>query len=180
MSRDFSGFSSLSVLYVYFSSGFIVRLVRVSRAWFFRLFTLIIVGQLQRFSRCLFAAVSAVHWEHDKAVNIRGYSLPLQLFLSPDNVQIRKKIITYVLNIIVGQKFSRKVFFFPDRKQFNLALGEGCGGACTVSTIQSHRLLLLSIKQQKLYYTQGQPSIFCEVLRRAAATCQIRLAGGQM
>lgn len=133
----------------------------------------------RRFSQCLFAAVSAVHWEHDKAVNIRGYSLPLQLFLSPDNVQIRKKIITCVLNIIVGQKFSRK-FFFPDRKQFNLALGEGRGGTRTVSTIQSHRLLLLGIRQQKLYYTQGQPSTFCEALRRAAATCQLRLAGGQM
>lgn len=59
----------------------------------------------------------------------------------------KKKKIIYVLYIIVGQKFSGKVacggvFFFPGRKQFNFALGEGrwsVAGACTVSAIQSRR-----------------------------------------
>lgn len=54
--------------------------------------------------------------------------------------------------------------FFPDRKQFNLATAEGrcsVGGTCTVSAIQSRRLLLLPVEQQKLYYAQGLSSIFC-------------------
>lgn len=181
MSRDFSGFSFLSVLYVYFPDGFIVRLVKVSHAWFFGLLTLIIMGQLVFFEgfRDAFLLLFLLFIGNMIKQLISEVTLCLSSFFSLQTMCKLEKI-TYILNIIVGQKFSRKVFFFPDRKQFNLALGEGCGGTRTVSTIQSHRLLLLGIEQQKLYYTQGQPSIFCEALRRAAATCQLRLAAGQM
>lgn len=59
----------------------------------------------------------------------------------------------------------------PGRKQFNLAIGEGC---CKVETlvqvcvIQSLRLLLLGIKHQNSYYTQAKEAFFtkCCVLRQ--------------
>lgn len=91
---------------------------------------------------CLFAAVSAGHWEHDKTVNNRGYCLPLQLFLSSDNVQIKKKKKSFIFSILQLVRNSPRGFvfgfFFFLTKQFNLAVGEGrCSVEALVQSLQS-------------------------------------------
>lgn len=92
-----------------------------------------------------------------------------------DYVQIKgTKIIFSVLQLV--RNLPKRVI--PDRKQFNLAVSEGC---CRVETfvqvagIQSLRLLLLRVKHQKPYYTQSKEEFFakCCVLPQKHASLEL-------
>lgn len=98
-------------------------------------------------------------------------------FSFPDYVQIKGKRIIFSVLQLVRNSPGRLI---PDRKQFNLAVGEG---HCRVETlvqvcgIQSLRLLLLGVKHQKPYCTQAKEAFFakCCVLPQKHASLELQL-----